>query len=355
MPNLSDPPTPTIYDVAAALGMHKSTVSQGLSGKGTISVATRARILKMAQEMGYQPNPVAQRLAKSGDNKLVYLCAGSLDVGQATGKILLIQEQLKRRKLEVPIYSLSRFSGEIPLTQAQEIHNLCRQKPRAIVYSTQLWQPPILTELQRYQKSGGLLVCYDLPVPLACDQVVFDREDNAYQVARYLIKRGHTKLGFNLPGELQKPEKANRPEHHRFNGFCRALKEAGLSWHEEWIFKQSAYERGGAEMATQFLALQERPTGICIANDYVALAFMVEVMRAGVRIPQDLSVVGHNDEPVAAYCPVPLTSAVQPEEQIAQSVVQLLTERLDGNTDESRTITIRGELVERQSVATFVR
>lgn len=85
---------PTIHDVAAALGIHKSTVSHGLSGKGNLSQKTRARIAKAAREMGYQPNPLAQRLSTSAGSNQVMLCARTLDVGVVTAKLLLIQNQM---------------------------------------------------------------------------------------------------------------------------------------------------------------------------------------------------------------------------------------------------------------------
>ena len=190
--------TPTIHDVAAALGMHKSTVSLGLSGKGNVSKKTSERIQNMAREMGYQPNPLAQRLATNAGNNLVSLCAGSLDVGITTEKILLIQKALAAQGYEVPIYTLSASEGANVKSQQSQIRALCRQQPRAIICSMHSFSPDIYDELRLYQQDGGIVVSYDLPAPLQCDQVIFDREDNAYQAARTLLERGHTKLGLAL-------------------------------------------------------------------------------------------------------------------------------------------------------------
>lgn len=343
-----DKSAPTIQDVATALGMHKSTVSLGLSGKGTVSPATRARIVETAREMGYEPNPLAQRLANSGRNNLVYLCSGGLDVGLATEKILTIQDSLRPHKLEVPIYSLSNSAADQEAAQAKEMRDLCRQKPRAIIYATQGWYPAVLAELERYQHQGGVVVCYDMEVPLACDQVVFDREHNAYQTAKYLLDRGHRRLGIN-PSRILSSGGGVAPN-PRLAGFKRALAEFGLEANAEWIFDMSHYEAGGAEMAARFMALKERPTAMCIVNDYSALAFMVEVMRAGVSIPQELSIVGHDNEAVANYCPVPMTCAIHPTAEITAAVVQLLLQRLTGTAGLPQTLYLKGGLVERASV-----
>jgi DNA-binding LacI/PurR family transcriptional regulator len=107
-------------------------------------------------------------------------------------------------------------------------------------------------------------------------------------------------------------------------------------------------------MARQFLGLPNRPTGVCIVNDYVALAFMVETMRSGLSIPSDVSVVSHDNQPIAAYCPVPLTSVTHPVKQIVSVVVGMLSERIDGlvaSDIPGRTVVVRGELAARESVA----
>jgi DNA-binding LacI/PurR family transcriptional regulator len=343
---------PTIHDVAGALGMHKSTVSLALSGKGNLSAATRARVLTVARELGYEPNPLAQRLANGRSSATVCIFSGVLDVGLATEKLLLIQKELTARSLEVPIYTCPEPTKDEGQSQATQIKQLCRQRPRAIICASQMVNPAVFRELEAYQREGGIVVSYDTIVPLECDRVIFDREDNACQAARHLLAHGHRRIGMGMSNTTEWFSGApNVPQTFRLKGFRRALEEFGAPVRAEWLFANPTYEKGGAEMARRFLQLSERPTGLCIVNDYVALAFMVEVMRAGVRVPQDVSIVGHDDQPIASYCPVPLTSVSQPVEAIAQAVVDLLIERIEGSVAAPRTVTIKGELVQRESVA----
>ena len=348
----------TINDVAAVLGMHKSTVSLALSGKGNVSKPTRARVAEVAAQLGYSPNPLAQRLARFSDNSFVALCSGGLDVGLATAKILRLQNLLGGHGLEAPVYTLSDspVSGgdatSRALAQAEQMRSLCRQCPRAIVCAAQAFHAHIWEELAHYTEKGGYVVCYDTGVPFSCDQVVFDREDNAYQGARALIEAGHTDIGFAMAvGTLWPADNLDRPQNQRVAGWKRALGEAGVRWRDEWVFVHRPYEMGGAQLAAQFLEMKERPSALCIVNDYVALAFMVEIMRAGVRVPEEVSVVGHDDQAVALYCPVPLSSVTQPIERIAQSTVELLMERLENGDAPPRRIDVQGEFVARQSIA----
>jgi DNA-binding LacI/PurR family transcriptional regulator len=343
---------PTIHDVARAAGIHKSTVSVALSGKGNLSASTRARVLAVARELGYEPNPLAQRLAHGQSDSRVCLISGGLDVGLATAKILMVQQALTAQGLEAPIYTFSDPGRGTGLPFAEQIELLRRQRPRALILSAQMMGQDAFQALERYQAGGGVVISYDLPVSLTCDQVVFDREDNAYQAARHLLERGHRRIGLGMSGAVPwQHGSAPAASAHRLSGFRRALEEWGVPLREEWLFANQTYETGGAEMARHFLALRERPTGVCIVNDYVALAFMAEVMRAGVRIPDDVSVVGHDNQPIAAYCPVPLTSATQPTGEIAQTVIDLLLARLASPADPPRMVTIRGEITLRQSVA----
>ncbi len=341
--------------------MHKSTVSLALSGKGNVSKETRVRVAEVAAQLGYSPNPLAQRLARASENSFVALCSGGLDVGLGTAKILRMQKLLSGRALESPIYTLSEWPDEESGTrdeasrsaaQAQQMRSLCRQRPRAIVCAAQALHAAVWEELAHFTDRGGLVVSYDVAVPFACDQVVFDREDNAFQGARALIEAGHTDIGFAMAvGAFWPSDAPLLPQNQRVAGWKRAMREAGLKWRDEWMFVHRPYEAGGAQLAAQFLAMKERPTGICIVNDYVTLAFMVEIMRAGVRVPEEVSLVGHDDQEVALYCPVPLSSVSQPVEKIAQGVVELLMSRLENNDLPPRRIDIKGEFIARQSIA----
>lgn len=343
----------TIQDIADTLGIHKSTVSNALAGKGRLAEATRTRIISLAEELGYEPDPLAQRLAARNKSKMVCLCTGSLDPGRGTEKVAYIQGALTGMGLEVPIYAPAKLAGQEIEEQATLLRQLRRQQPLAVVCAVHAFHETSLNELVPYLQSGGSVVTFDVPVSLACDQVHFDRVDNAYQGVRYLLERGHRRVGisFNRMGASAR-QNPKSTQNLRLQGFKNALNDYGVEFNPNYIFENPTYERGGAEMAHHFLELKDRPTGLVIVNDYVALAFMVEVMKAGIRIPEDVSIIGQDDQPIAAFCPVPLTSISQSTEDIVHAVVEILQKRLAGDTQPYRTEVIRGKLIERESVAT---
>jgi DNA-binding LacI/PurR family transcriptional regulator len=183
--------------------------------------------------------------------------------------------------------------------------------------------------------------------------VIFDREDNGYKGAYHLLEQGHRKIGVGIATTAEwLSGDVSATQSRRLAGWQRALQDFGAPVRKEWIFHASTYEQGGAEMARRFLALSDRPTGMCIINDYSAMAFMVEVMRAGVRVPEDVSIVSHDNQPVAAFCGVPLTSVGHPVKVIVDTVIEQVISRLEGSYQgEPRTAVVRGELESRASTA----
>jgi DNA-binding LacI/PurR family transcriptional regulator len=331
--------------LARATGLSKTTVSSALSGNGRVSSATREAVLEAASRLQYEGNYYAQHLKKRC-SRTIGLFSLNLDTGIETQKIKSIQRLLANWGYDVPIYSYGSYGGGEEVDQRALLSTVRRQKPQAIVCSLRGLESQTLQELERYVAEGGTVVCYGYPDQEVSgyDQVVFDEDDNTYQAARYLLELGHRDIGLYIPG-------ARKREEPRFVGFCRALEEWNVAVRSDWFFSsRELYEEGGAAMATRLLALDERPTAMCIVNDHAASAFVNEVQRGGLRVPHDLSVVSHDDSPVARYCAVPLTTVSHPVETVAQHVVELMCSRLDGTYQGApRRVIVEGDLVVRDS------
>ncbi len=342
----------TIRDVARVAGVSKSAVSAALTGNGRIATETKAAILQVAAELGFEPNAHARRLQDKGLNNSIGLFTLDLDLSVGTSKIKRIRKLLASQGFEVTMHScnypdLSSHSNDT----IREMKLLCQQRPRAIICNTTNLLPAVLQAVEGYREQGGVLMCYDRPVNVLCDQVVFDREDNTFQAANHLLELGHRDIGFFDVSHIH-------PGNHRLQGLTKALAQYDLEPRAEWIFGSALYgefEEDGVQMAAYFLSLSKRPTAVCIVNDYAAIAFISEVQRAGLRVPEDVSIVGHDDRLMARYCSVPLTSVSHPVEAIAQSVVNTLTQRLNGDVDAPFQLqTVRGKLMVRQSTAALV-
>lgn len=346
----------TIQDVAQAAGVAKTTASYALSGKGQLSSATRESVIKVAHELGFEPNFHAQRLSNGRCHDTIAIFASRLDLGVLAQKVQLIQRALVREGYRAPVFAGGYDVDNQPVSEEETkalLADVRRQKPVAVIVNSPSLGDAAWDELRRLCDEGGALVLYDHEFPqqsaqLQCDTVIFDREDNTYQAARHLLELGHRELGLFMPGQQQ-----NFPFHPRFCGFARALSDFGLKPNVDWFFCGGQYEAGGATLAKRFLELSRRPSGMCIINDDAAVAFIAELGRAGVKVPDEVSVVSHDDLPIARYFPIQLTTVSHPVEEIAEAVVQILLERLRSPQKSPQTRVLRGQLYARQSATSI--
>ena len=341
--NLSRKPV-TIHDVAREAGVAVSTASTALNGGYGVAPSTRETVQRTALRLGFQPNPHARNLIR-GRTDMIGLFAIALDLGVVTRKLSLIQELLAEREYFAPLYALAYNRERIIVDQMALMKNLLSQRPMAILCNVNDLNKDTLEALEQYHRNGGLLVAYDKEVSLDCDSVIFDRQENSYLSAKHLVELGHQRIGFSDGGMW--------PNTDRLRGFRQALREGKVKERKECRYASAGIsEEAGLALADEFLSHTDRPTAISISDDGIAAAFVARLGQRGVRVPHDVSVVGHDDMPVAACSAVPLTTVSQPVHGIAEAVVSLLMDRLrDGYTGPARRVTVPGKLVLRGSTA----
>lgn len=342
----------TILDVARHTGLSKTTVSAALTGNGRLSDKTRELVQREAHKLGYQADFFAQGLRKK-QNDLIGFFSPDLDMGISTLKLQTIWQMLDERGYTVPVLAYGTREGGQFLDQEKLLAELRRQKPRALICNTSnLQSDAAQAELHHYLEEGGVAVCYDWAVNVETDAVVFDRQHNTYLATRHLIEAGHREIGAYLPSHRYAAGS-------RTAGFAQALEEVSIGIRPQWMLEaqyniQSELE--GVALAEKFLALRERPTAMCILNDDIASTFVNCLMRAGVRVPDELSLVSHDNLAIAEYGAIPLTTVSHPYIEIARHVVELLDSRLSGRTNgPPRRETVRGQLFERASVSAPAR
>ena len=337
----------TLMDVARKLGVSRSTVSAAFTGNGNITAARREAVRSAAIKLGYRPNPHAQRLANGDLDNTIALVTSYLDLDVRSQKLQLIQRILLEKGYNASIHALGSGLISKAADSANVISNLRRLQPLGIVCNQWELNEATRNELQHFCDEGGKLVYYDVAMDLECDQVIFDREHNSYIAMKHLLELGHREVGFFLP-----PDDAAR-----FLGVRKAMDEYGAPMRSAWINapRQGRYEETGGHLAKYFMAQNPRPTAIVIVNDNVAIGFVAGLQRQGLRIPQDVSVVSHNDTTAAMWGGnIQLTSVSQPIEAIAEQTAKLLIDRLTGKYDgPPKAVHIRGELSVRESTAKF--
>ncbi|HEX9996193.1 MAG TPA: LacI family DNA-binding transcriptional regulator [Abditibacterium sp.] len=341
----------TIQDIARLTGVSVATVSGAFSGKRRMSDQTRETVLTTARELGFEPNPHAQRLRNGGCANTIGLLS-DLDLGVATLMQSAICRRLSERGFQVDDHVLPLYIQELETRQTEVLRQVCRQNPQAILFSKIGLEPRALEVLEQYVDGGGVLVCWTSSLSsvghhqLIADQVLLNTEQESYLQARHLIELGHKNIGFLAHGGVDLMNS-------RFLGFKRALKEADLLLREEWAWGESGYEDAGIRHAERFMALHERPTGVCIVNDNSAAAFVHAVMRVGLQVPRDVSVIGCDDTAAARAAFVPLTTMRRPIAELSHTVVEILCNRLDGSLQGPPVMReVNSELIVRSSTAT---
>jgi DNA-binding LacI/PurR family transcriptional regulator len=337
----------TIQDIARMTGVSVATVSGALSGKRRMSERTRAMVLARAKDMGFTPNPLAQRLITGRcANKIAVLTQS--DLGVATQTMWQLMQKLAEEGFEIQERLLPAYIDRNKAMQVKLIQTICHQNPAAILCAETEFEPTSVAILSRYTQNGGILVRWaDIRhignnEGLISDNVLLDTEMGCFLQARHLIELGHRKLGFFGHGGLGV----------HLEGFKRALSESDIDFHPEWVGTCPGYEEAGIKHAEQFLAWKDRPTGVCIINDNAAAAFINGVVRSGLEVPSDVSVVGYDDTAAARAALVPLTTFRRPVESLCSAIVDLLCKRLHKElVGPPCNQVVQGELVIRQSTA----
>jgi DNA-binding LacI/PurR family transcriptional regulator len=325
----------TIYDIAKAVGVTQTTVANALAARGNVSEATRARILKCAQEMGYHPNALARGLAKGKTLTLGFLLptianpfypeiAEEIEhIAQVHGYQLLLcnthyDSALGQQHLERLV---SRWvDGIIVMGSSMDIADIDRQFQRGL--------PMVLCDWQENESS--------LTIP----QVRVDFHHAGKLAAQHLLSLGHRKIGIIV----DEPQQTLRLE-----GFRAALQEEQIDLPCDMIQQGHSTLESGYEAAQKLLASIERPTAIFATTDWMAIGALEAVRDAGLHVPQDLSIIGLDDIVVSAHISPPLTSIAIPKHQLAKEATELLLHQIDGASDYQTSILITPSLLLRQS------
>ena len=325
----------TITDVAKQAGVSMKTVSRVLNNEPNVAKVTRERVMRAASELNYTPNLAARGLASSRsyliallyDNPspsyLSNLQHGAVEACRRNGYHLVLEP--------IPIEDV-----EGPGLEAR----LRRLSVDGIIIT-----PPLsdADHLLKVLSTLGLRYSVVSPEDIGEAPTVFmDDSEAAFMMGQHLIELGHTDIGF-----VKGPD-SHSSSVQRLAGFTSAMKKAGLSVRDDWMFSGDFTVQSGVEAARKLLSdPKDRPTAIFASNDDMAAGVMTYAARLGVSIPDDLSVCGFDDTPIAEIVWPKLTTIAQPIHEMGKQAVKMLIDR--SGKDRSRYKMLEFELVKRDS------
>ncbi|MDF2621646.1 MAG: LacI family transcriptional regulator [Xanthobacteraceae bacterium] len=324
----------TSKDVARALGVSQSTVSRAFSADARIPEETRERILKSAQALGYTPNELARGLLKSKSNIVGVVMADMLNPFYPN--VLDIMS----RRLHAIGKRMLLFSVPNDTDVDEVLPFLLQYNVEGVIITSATLSSKMADVFRNHNTRVVLFnrAVYDRSVSSVC----CENHDASGNVARLLIEAGHRR--FAIIGG--KPDTSTHIE--RSGGFQRELRRAGLSLQAE-EFGGNTYE-GGFRTAMLLLEGKNPPDAIFCISDVMAIGALEAARRVlGLRVPDDVSIVGFDDIPSAAWPSYGLTTVRQPVEMMVSQAFSLLSDDVANASAAPVAVRIPGELVVRGS------
>lgn len=332
---------PTMTDVAQIAGVSQSSVSLALNRMvgARISEATRARVLEAARSIGYEL-PAARRVSLVGVGRasIAYIVDeistsphpvvnfdGARDAAWESGHLVAAHVTRSNRELEAfTIAAIKRDPSVI-----------------GIIYST-IFTRKVAPPRGLKGVPIVLLNCYAEDGRFPC--VVPDETAGAFAATSYLIRSGHRRIGF-INGEPWMDASADR-----LKGYRQALAGAQIAFEPSIVRNGDWLPLQGHRHALDLMEQTPRPTAIFCANDLMAMGALEAAAQSGLRVPEDISIMGYDDQELARYTSPPLSSLVLPNYEMGRRAVELLIAIARGARAPATTIRVDGPLVERESV-----
>lgn len=301
----------TILDVAKAAGVSKSSVSRLLDERMPKSDSeTARRVRQVAAELGYMRDVSASSLRRGKTGMVGVIVPRLTDTVMA-----MLYEALAHAAARAGLFTIVATTEEEPGADRRAVEALLRRGVDGLIMSTAREGDTLPDELV----DRGVPFVLALRTDGKCRSSIGDDCLGGYLATRHLIDLGHRRIGL-IAGPAFASSARGRVE-----GYHKAMLEAGIGAHADWI-RESAFDiESGGRAAAELVALSDRPTAIFAVNDNTAIGALSALTRLGLSVPGDVSLVGYNDIPIVGHLPTPLTSVKVPFDQIATTALELLT------------------------------
>lgn len=332
---------PTQADVARQAGVSQAMVSYVLNDKAEeVSAETRDRVLAVIEEIGYVPDGAARSLRTRKTQTIACI------IPDITNPFYPALERGIQRCAEAEGYDLivSNTDGVVG-KESRALRGLRGGRADGAVMVPFHVDRERVHEVTRAGIALTMLYPPDVALlELGVDMIEVDTGEGARMAVDYLIAQGHQRIGM-IAGIANTP-----PREYRLAGYRQALQSHGLPADELLIRGADYQEEGGYEAMVELLRLEDRPTAVFAANDLMALGAMMAIRAAGLRIPDDIAIIGLDDIPAAKLVHPPLTTVAQFPDRLGQLAAELLFSRLRGEAPErGRLLRHACELIVRDS------
>lgn len=330
----------TLDDVARHVGVTSATVSNVITGKGSVSERTRGRVLAAIEELGYQPNLVARSLAQKKTQTL-----GLIVPTIANPFYAEIAEEIERTAWQQGYQLILSNTFRDPVLGQEHLKALSRRWiDGLLIMGGSLPVTDLLAATCSGQQRLPMVLCIPCEEELATglSMVDLDYRSAGELAAQHFVSLGHRRLGVivEYPGHAP-----------RLEGFRARLAASGIDLPSAFIQHGDSTMQSGYQATRTLLALPDPPTALFATNDLMALGAMEAALDEGLALPGDLSVVGLDDIMIGAHMHPPLTTIATPRQELATQAVELLLRHIDDAESPSLSLMVRPHLIVRQTTA----
>ncbi|MDR7371330.1 LacI family DNA-binding transcriptional regulator [Flavobacterium aquidurense] len=307
----------TIYDIAKQMNLATSTISRALKDHPTISDKTIKKVKKVAEEMGFRPNILAAGL-RGNSTKIIGVLVSRINRPFISSLISGIEEVAQKAGYSVMItQSHDSYEDEVDLSKALYDSRVC-----GIICSLAM-DTRDTSHFQKFIDKNIPLVFVDrVPKDFNTYRVMIDNYSAGYKATKHLIEQGCTRIA-HITGSQYRNTYSERKR-----GYVDALLEANLTVDEQLIVETSlSYEDGEAASTTLF-DLPNPPDGIFVVNDTAAVGAIQVAKKRGLKIPEDVAIIGFNDDPIASIIDPGLTTISHPAVKMGQTSAKKILNHL---------------------------
>ena len=321
---------PTIHDVASRAGMSKSLVSLALSGSPKVSDKSRAKIERAAEELGYRRNAAARSLAVRRSQTIGILV---LDLHNPVFAEIVdvVQRTVRERGFSTMLVS----GGNDPAREQKELETLLQFQVEGLILISHRLPEHTLARIAT--EVPCVTVTRDDVAVAGMDRVSNDDVAGAGLAVDHLVELGHKKI-VHLSGG------ANPVSQARATGYEAAMRAHGLE-SEISIVPGGLTDAAGFAAATT--ALSQQPTALFVANDFAAMGAIAAIEEAGLRVPDDVSVIGYDGIALGALRNINLTSIAQPLVALGEKAAERLLQRIESPLAAAQHDKMRSQLLTR--------
>lgn len=330
----------TIYDIAQKLQLSSATISRGLQDNPAINKHTRKRIQDAAKELGYRHNNFASSLRKQKTNTI-----GIIVHELNSNFITSVLSGIEKITTEAGYDLIIAHSSESFKKEAANALNLFHKRVDGVIASL-AFDTKGLDHYQAFAEKGIPVIFFDrVEEEIESTKVIIDNYKCGYQATQHLIEQGCKRIVL-VTANLKRNVYAQR---HK--GYMDALFDNAIAYNKQWVLIKDLSEQCGVEAALEIMQMKPMPDGIFITNDFSAAVCMKTLIEHGIKVPEQIAIVGFNNDAISKIVEPQMTTINYPGIEMGEIAARNLMNHLNGISDikHTQTIVVRSELIIRKS------